>query len=112
MQCGDCPLGFGWNDPRQQRLFDPEIERRPCPVHFVQLNFNYEQMSAGQEKLRDAMRMLIDDAGVCQIRKSLEAVKQESAHAMPNATPVTLPPDEQRGLLDYTTTCAATSSTW
>lgn len=72
MQCEDCPLGCGWNNPRQQRLFDPEIERRPCPVHFVQLNFNYAQCEAGQEKLRQAMSMLIDENGVCQVRKVLE----------------------------------------
>lgn len=53
-QCERCPLG-----------------EKACPVQLVQLMFNYDQLTAGQEKLKAAMSMLIDDKGVCQVRPLL-----------------------------------------
>jgi hypothetical protein len=75
MQCCDCPLGFGWNDPRQGQLFEAERIPKGCPVHAVQMLYNYDQVSAGQEKLRAAMNVLIDERGVCQVRKVLEETR-------------------------------------
>lgn len=46
-QCADCPLGYGWNDPAQQELFDREAVPRPCPVALVQLTYNYKQIRSG-----------------------------------------------------------------
>lgn len=53
-QCWDCPLGGGC-----------------CPVHSIQMLYNYEQLKDGQEKLKEAMEILVDDKGVCQVRKKI-----------------------------------------
>lgn len=53
-QCADCPLGEG-----------------PCPTAAIQMLYNYDQVSDGQEKLREAMTILVDDKGICQTRKQL-----------------------------------------
>lgn len=77
-QCADCPLGHGWNDRRQGELFDAEREPRPCPVLFVQLEFNYKQLDDGNADLRRAMNALINESGECQVRKQLVAIRRES----------------------------------
>lgn len=53
-QCEKCPLG-----------------QKACPVLHVQLLYNYDQVAKGQEKLREAMNMLVDPKGICQVRKEL-----------------------------------------
>ena len=64
VQCADCPLGGG-----------------PCPVKLIQLLYNYEQLDDGQEKLKDSMSMLVDNEGVCQVRKQiLENVTRVSSN--------------------------------
>jgi hypothetical protein len=78
-QCADCPLGYGWNDPAQKHLFDPEKIPLPCPTAFVQFNFNYDQCRPGNDKLRDAMRVLIDDNGECQTRKLLLKIRRDES---------------------------------
>ena len=65
-QCMDCPLGAGWNGVKE--------ELGPCPVALVQFEYNYEQCDKGQEKLRRAMNLLIDDkTRRCQVREQLVA---------------------------------------
>lgn len=54
MQCCRCPLGGGG-----------------CPVKGIQMLYNYDQLDDGQEKLREAMDMLVDDQGICQVREQL-----------------------------------------
>lgn len=54
-QCEECPLGEG-----------------ACPVLGVQLLYNYDQLEDGQEKLREAMSMLVNDEGVCEVRKQIQ----------------------------------------
>ena len=54
IQCGRCPLGDG-----------------PCPVVGIQMLYNYDQLDDGQEKLKYAMSMLVDDQGICQVHKQL-----------------------------------------
>jgi len=49
-QCGRCPLGD-----------------KTCPIKTVQLRFNYVQLDKGQEALQDAMELLIDKGGNCQM---------------------------------------------
>lgn len=73
-QCADCPLGFGWNDPKQGDLFSVDRWPRSCPVKLVQLQFNYEQCD--NSKLRSAMNVLIDDDGVCQVRNELAELRK------------------------------------
>lgn len=34
----------------------------------LQLQYNYDQCDKGQKKLRDAMNLLIDEKGICQMR--------------------------------------------
>lgn len=70
-QCADCPLGAGWNDPAQQRLFDDETEYRGCPVMLIQLTQNYKQLDKGQEPLKEAMTTLVANDGTCEVRKIL-----------------------------------------
>ena len=50
-QCEECPVGD------------------QCPIAAVHFLFNYDQLD--QEKLREAMRILVDDEGTCQLRKEL-----------------------------------------
>jgi hypothetical protein len=80
-QCADCPLGAGWNNPNQKRLFDDEKPMKPCPTAFVQLSHNYDQVS--NPKLREAMTILVDDKGICQTRKLLLEVRQEAEARQP-----------------------------
>lgn len=56
-QCAQCPLGDG-----------------PCPVASVQLLYNYDQLEDGQEKLQSALTTLVDEAGICQVRRQLMEV--------------------------------------
>ncbi len=57
-QCDDCVLGQGM-----------------CPVMCVQGLHNYSQI--GNKDLRSAMSMLVDDKGVCQVRKQLKVLEPE-----------------------------------
>ena len=43
-QCADCPLGYGWNDARQGKLFEREPTPRQCPVQLAQMIHNYNQV--------------------------------------------------------------------
>lgn len=52
-QCPNCPGG-------------PQ-----CPVALVQLIYNYDQVTAGNEKLREAISLLISDDGMCNMRASI-----------------------------------------
>ncbi len=76
-QCADCPLGYGWNDPRQGSLFENEREPKPCPVALVQLEFNYKQV--GNKDLERAMSVLVKDNGECQVREQLLECRREEA---------------------------------
>lgn len=51
-QCWECPLG-----------------ESACPVLAVQMIYNYDQLNNGQEKLREAVTMLVNNDGICQVRK-------------------------------------------
>ena len=68
-QCYDCPLGAGWEDPRQESFFGFQRELRPCPVAFIQYEFNYSQV--GNKDLESAMNQLVNEKGVCQVRQQL-----------------------------------------
>jgi len=74
-QCRDCPLGCGWTNTLQQVLFDKETELRSCPVSYIQIIYNYDQLK--NEKLESAMGMLVDDNGICQIRRILSENRKE-----------------------------------
>lgn len=49
-QCARCPWG-----------------QEPCEVALVHYEFNYDQVDKGQEKLRQALSILVTDDGTCQI---------------------------------------------
>lgn len=51
-QCDECPLG-----------------KAACPIFLVQMLHNYDQCS--NEKLKDAMNLLINEKGICQMRPML-----------------------------------------
>jgi len=44
----------------------------PCPILLVQGLYNYDQMKAGNKKLREAMNILINDKGGCQMKPILD----------------------------------------
>lgn len=44
----------------------------PCPIAYVQIEYNYEQCNAGQEKLRELLRHLVTDDGQCQMKKYVQ----------------------------------------
>ena len=48
-ECGSCRLG-----------------QLPCPVAWVQLEYNYKQID--NPTLRDAIRSLVSDDGTCQMK--------------------------------------------
>ena len=72
-QCRDCPLGYGWNDAKQGRLFDDDVTPKPCPVALVQSIYNYDQLKEGNKQLREAMTCLVSDEGECTVRKLLRS---------------------------------------
>ncbi len=76
-QCADCPLGAGWSDPDQIELLDEPKEMRPCPVAFIHLEYNYDQLDKGNEQLMEAMTILVDDVGDCQVRKLLQETQMQ-----------------------------------
>lgn len=78
-QCEDCPLGYGWNDPNQQTLFDPAHEFRGCPVAVVQMRHNYTQCEDTQKPLRSAMTTLVADDGTCQVRELLVKHRKDNS---------------------------------
>jgi len=59
-QCSDCPLG-----------------EKQCPVYMAQTLFNFEQISEENTALRQCLLFLVDDAGVCQVKKMIETVCQD-----------------------------------
>lgn len=57
-QCSTCPLG-----------------EKGCPIIHVQMMYNYDQI--GIPKLREAMNMLVDEKGKCQLRPLVVDMKPE-----------------------------------
>jgi phosphatidylserine/phosphatidylglycerophosphate/cardiolipin synthase-like enzyme len=53
-------------------------EKVLCPVYQVQYFFNYDQVGEGQEKLRQAINMLINEKGICAVRAAFRAMKENS----------------------------------
>lgn len=52
-QCAECPIGD-----------------KLCPVRHVQEWYNYEQI--GNNRLRYALELLVDEKGICQLKPLLE----------------------------------------
>ena len=46
---------------------DPDM---PCPVLLVQLEYNYKQVKNAD--LKAAMNLLVDEKGICQMKKVLD----------------------------------------
>lgn len=67
-QCADCPLGDG-----------------PCPVALIHAIYNYDQIDV--PKLREAMNMLVNEEGICQMRYPIRGAagynKKESETPIP-----------------------------
>ena len=43
-----------------------------CPVAAVQMTYNYDQLNDGNQDLKDAMNMLIDEHGICRMRNAIK----------------------------------------
>ena len=56
------------------------LPEEPCPIAYVQIEYNYEQCNAGQEKMRELLRHLVTDDGKCQMKKYVTA----RPHGSPN----------------------------
>jgi len=67
-QCFECPVGEDC-----------------CPIYLVQQMFNYDQLKKGNKQLKEAMNMLIDGKGKCQMR---EALKRAEGKGAPDPTPI------------------------
>lgn len=48
-----------------------------CPIACVQLMYNYDQLDKGNEKLRKAMNVLIDEKGNCQMKIQIDRIKED-----------------------------------
>lgn len=48
------------------------VEDLGCPVALVQMLYNYDQMKEGNEKLREAMNLLINENGQCLMKPVIE----------------------------------------
>jgi len=44
-----------------------------CPIAGIQLEFNYDQLNKGNEDLKKAMTILIDDSGICNMKQIIDA---------------------------------------
>lgn len=44
----------------------------PCPVLFVQTHYNYDQLKDGNELLREAINMLVDEKGNCKMKTIID----------------------------------------
>ncbi len=55
-QCGQCQVA---NDAA-------------CPILFVQMEYNYEQLDEGNETLRECMNLLIDEDGNCRMKPIID----------------------------------------
>ncbi len=71
-QCAECPVG-------------EQINSR-CPVHTIQMIYNYDQLKKGNEQLREAMNVLVDDKGKCQMRVAI--LKATVDRDQPDPTPI------------------------
>ena len=60
-QCNDCRVA----------------DDAPCPILLVQLLYNYKQLDEGNEKLREAINLLIDDGGTCQMKPLIDEVPEK-----------------------------------
>lgn len=45
-----------------------------CPVKLVQTHYNYDQLNEGNEDLRAAIDLLVDEKGECQMKTVMEKV--------------------------------------
>lgn len=70
-QCSECPIG--------------ESEDSCCPVHAIQMLYNYDQLNKGNEQLKDAMNLLVDGNGKCKVREAIVSAKGERE---PDSTPI------------------------
>lgn len=54
----------------------------PCPIAYVQIEYNYSQCEPGQGKMRELLRHLVTDDGVCQMKKYVK--QYEPGYRPPN----------------------------
>ena len=50
-------------------------EEACCPIYMIQNSYNYEQI--GNDKLREALNMLVDDEKGCRMRRFIIKDKEE-----------------------------------
>ena len=48
---------------------DPEVM---CPIALVQMEYNYDQLKEGQEKLKAVMEILVDQKKGCQMKPFID----------------------------------------
>jgi hypothetical protein len=41
----------------------------PCPIWFVQTEYNYEQLNPGNERMRELINYLVDEKGQCKMKR-------------------------------------------
>ncbi len=60
-QCAHCPLGD-----------------QPCVVYVAQITYNSKQHDEGQDLLKEALNLLIDDEGTCLLKRQVVIAVQEA----------------------------------
>jgi len=59
VQCGECPYGQSF-----------------CPIWGVQHDYNYIQCDEKEKNLKNALNILIDEKGICQMFELIKEVKR------------------------------------
>jgi len=54
-------------------LLDTEDRPTLCPVHSLHLSYNSEQLK--NQQLRDALNVLVNENGVCQVKKLVDKIR-------------------------------------
>lgn len=56
-------------------IMDTDKEPKSCPVHFVHLTYNSDQLKKGNEQLRAALNLLVNQNGECQVKKLVDEMR-------------------------------------
>ena len=56
----------------------------PCPIAWVQMEYNYDQCKDGQEKLAALLNCLVDEKGQCKMKQYVKPRLEENKPPIKN----------------------------